>query len=344
MTFPKTRTNRWHKWLPGIIISLAVIIALAFVVDWGQFWVSFRQVRITTVASLALLSFFSLVFRSLAWRSLLENRLSVIDAFFCENIGYLLNNLLPFRLGELARAVVGAERAGGTIGFVLPSILVERLIDIGFGALTLLIALPFIIGGEFVTSSAIIAIILVGTAITGIIFFVKYLRIFQNIVHCLFARFETVEQKLLHALDQIHGGLHSSLRRKSIFLAIFWLVLTWAGYWASFFVAVRTAAPQAPFAWALFVGGVVSLGIAVPSAPGNIGVWEAAFVGAMAILGVEYSTALAGAIIMHLVAYLVTGTAGIAGIILYGESFHSILMKVKKHKVSDEEILMGDQQ
>jgi uncharacterized protein (TIRG00374 family) len=340
----ETTTNRWHKWLPGIIISLAVIITLAFVVDWGEFWVSFRQVRITTVVSLALLSFISLVFRSLAWRSLLENRLSVVDAFFCENIGYLLNNLLPFRLGELARAAVGAERAGTSVGFVLPSIMVERLIDIGFSALTLLIALPFIVGGEFVTSSAIIAIILVGTAITGIVIFVKNPRIFRNIVRRLFARFEKVEQQLLMMFDQIHGGLQSSLRRKSIFRAMFWLVLTWAGYWASFFVAVRTAAPQAPFAWALFVGGVVSLGIAVPSAPGNIGVWEAAFVGAMAILGVEYSRALAGAIVMHLVAYLVTGAAGIAGIIIFGESFHSIMMKVKKHKVSDEEILMGDRQ
>ena len=141
-----------------------------------------------------------------------------------------------------------------------------------------------------------------------------------------------------------HGGLQSSLRRKSIFRAIFWLVLTWLGYYGSFYVTVSTVSPQAPFAWALFVGGVVSLGISVPSAPGNIGVWEAAFVGAMAILGVEYSGALAGAIVMHLVAYLVTGAAGIAGIIIFGESFHSIMMKVKKHKVSDEEILMGDQQ
>jgi glycosyltransferase 2 family protein len=342
--FPERIQKNWYKWLPGIIISLVVIIALAFVVDWAEFWVSFREVKITTVISLALLSFISLVFRSLAWRSLLENRLSVVDAFFCENIGYLLNNLLPFRLGELARAAVGAERAGTTIGFVLPSIMMERLIDIGFGALTLLIALPFIIGGDFATSSVIIALLLVVTAMTVIILFVKFPHLFRKIVHGLFGRFPKIEHKVVLLFDQVHGGLQSSLRRKSIFLALFWLILTWAGYWASFFVAVRTVAPQAPFIWALFVGGVVSLGIAVPSAPGNIGVFEAAFVGAMAILGVEYSKALAGAITMHLVAYLVTGTAGIAGIIIFGESFHSIMMKVKKNKVSDEEILMGERQ
>jgi glycosyltransferase 2 family protein len=342
--FPERTPKNWLKWLPGIIISLAVIIALAFVVDWAEFWVSFRQVKITTIIGLALLSFMSLVFRSLAWRSLLENRLPVVDAFFCENIGYLLNNLLPFRLGELARAAVGAERAGATIGFVLPSIMVERLIDIGFGALTLLIALPFIIGGDFAASSVIIALLLVVTAMTVIILFVKYPHLFRKIVHGLFGRFPTIEHKVVLMFDQVHGGLQSSLRRKSIFLALFWLILTWAGYWGSFYVTVRTVAPQAPFIWALFVGGVVSLGIAVPSAPGNIGVFEAAFVGAMAVLGVAYSKALAGAITMHLVAYMVTGTSGIAGIIIFGESFHSIMLKVKKNKVSDEEILMGERQ
>lgn len=333
---PAESSKRWTKWLPGIIVSLIVIIALVFMVDWPVFWDSMRQVRITTVLGLVALSLFSLLFRSLAWCSLLENRITVVEAFFCENIGYLLNNLLPFRLGELARAAVAADRAGTTVGFILPSILVERILDIGFAALTLLIALPFIIGGEFITSSAIIAILLVGMAITGIILLVKFPGVFRNIIHGLFGRFEKIEHRILVVFDQIYGGLQASLRRKSIFIALFWLVLTWAGYWTSFYLTISTFVPQAPFVWALFVGGVVSLGIAIPSAPGNIGVWEAAFVGAMAVLGVEYSTALAGAITMHLVAYLVTGVAGIAGIIIFGESFHSIMMKVNKQQVSNE--------
>lgn len=343
MTVSERTTKQWSKWLPGIIISTAVIIVLAFVVDWGEFWVAFSQIRIITVISLALLSFFSLVCRSLAWRSLLENRLSVIDAFFCESIGYLVNHLLPFRLGELARAAVGAERSETTIGFVLPSILVERLIDIGFGALTLLIALPFIIGGKFVISSVLIAILVVGTAIIGIIILLKFPQIMLNIVHGLFGRFEKLERTILLLFDQIKEGLESSVRKKSISIALLWLVLTWAGYWVSYYVTISEFAPQPPFVWALFVAGVVSLGIAIPSAPGNIGVWEAAFVGALAVLGVDYSKALAGAIIMHLVAYLVTGIAGIAGIIIFGESFQSIITKVRSHKATDDEPLLGGQ-
>jgi len=63
--------------------------------------------------------------------------------------GYLLNNLFPFRLGEIGRAVLLDDPEGPTALEVLSSVLVERIFDVFLAAVFILGMLPRIIGGGF---------------------------------------------------------------------------------------------------------------------------------------------------------------------------------------------------
>ena len=65
---------------------------------------------------------------------------------------------------------------------------------------------------------------------------------------------------------------------------------------------------------------VISLGIAIPSAPAGLGVFEAAAVGAFSILGLSISAGLAIAIVSHLISITFTGVIGMYGIFKDGES------------------------
>ena len=107
--------------------------ALALVV-WGMDWGALR----TTLAGANywwLLPFLALEVaviwtRALRWRIMLEDRLSTARLFWITNIGYLLNNVLPLRLGEVGRVYLVTRRS--TVGMMqgLSSVVVERLVDV----------------------------------------------------------------------------------------------------------------------------------------------------------------------------------------------------------------------
>ena len=69
------------------------------------------------------------------------------DVFWTIGEGYLLNNFLPFRLGELRRAFLLSRKSGMQFMEILPTIVIER-VDLGFNAAIFLAALPFVVGAK----------------------------------------------------------------------------------------------------------------------------------------------------------------------------------------------------
>ena len=52
------------------------------------------------------------ILRGEIWRRLLERRVTTVQAFWAYSVGFLANNVLPFRVGEAARVVVLSARGG----------------------------------------------------------------------------------------------------------------------------------------------------------------------------------------------------------------------------------------
>src|SRR5215204_7474219 len=94
------------------------------------------------------IGFLWLAIRTMVWRTLLRNRASFRDVFWTVGEGYLLNNFLPFRLGEIGRAFLLSRKSGMQFMEILPTIVIERVVDLGFSAIILLAALPFVVGAE----------------------------------------------------------------------------------------------------------------------------------------------------------------------------------------------------
>ena len=94
----------WRLWL-GVAVTLSCLALALAGIDWRAVAETLSQADwiyfIPAVA--ALLGF--LVSRSVRWRLLLGPGVSLADAFAITNIGYLVSNVLPFRLGDPARAV-----------------------------------------------------------------------------------------------------------------------------------------------------------------------------------------------------------------------------------------------
>jgi hypothetical protein len=93
-----------------------------------------------------------------------------------------------------------------------------------------------------------------------------------------------------------------------------------------------TIVANPPFWWGIFADSVLAMGIAVPSAPAAIGVFEAALVGALSLLGVSTSLALAYAIMMHFLQFLITGILGFYAISKEGRSLQKLFAEVQFRK------------
>src|SRR5258706_16406976 len=92
------------SWLPGLIISAIFIALILYFVDLRQLADALRQADVRWVLVSIIVAVTWLSMRAVVWRTLLREKASLWQVFLTLNEGYLLNNFLPLRLGELGRA------------------------------------------------------------------------------------------------------------------------------------------------------------------------------------------------------------------------------------------------
>ncbi|HSV85600.1 MAG TPA: lysylphosphatidylglycerol synthase domain-containing protein, partial [Levilinea sp.] len=117
-------------------------------------------------------------------------------------------------------------------------------------------------------------------------------------------------------------------RPSQFFLSFFWIAPSWGLWVVVYWLMLLTIAPGAPIWWAVFTNAVLAMGVAIPSAPSALGVFEAAIVGALAILGVTEG-ALGYAILMHLFQFGLTGVYGFFALLQARHSISTIFGEIQ---------------
>ena len=114
------------------------------------------------------------------------------------------------------------------------------------------------------------------------------------------------------------------LRSISLFL------LNWIIAVIQYYFLMLAFFPEARILWAGFSLSVTALGIAVPSSPGAVGVWELTAVAALSLFDLDPSTALAYAITAHLFNFIVTGLLGSYGFSQEGETVTGLYNRIRR--------------
>ena len=122
-------------WL-GIGVGLAFLALFLLTVDLGRMIDSIAGANHVLLIPAVGLYLVSVLFRTFRWQVLLRHmsHVSTRRLYPVVVVGYMANNLLPFRLGEVVRSYYVGEREGISKASALVTILVERVLD----ALTLL--------------------------------------------------------------------------------------------------------------------------------------------------------------------------------------------------------------
>jgi uncharacterized protein (TIRG00374 family) len=253
--------------------------------------------------------------RARRWRPILDPvapNLPFPPLWRSTGIGMMVNNVVPARAGEVARAFALTRETGVPFATTLASLAVDRLLDsvVLLGFIGVAVLDPAFrngishVGGPLKNvagGGVLLLLVMIAGVFTLVLLPRQLIRLFE-----LFARrvSPALEEKGRIVLEKFIAGL-SVLRRPDRFAAILgWATAHWLVNAVGYMLAFRAFGITVPFSAALFLLGFIALGAAVPSAPGFFGVFEYMAIQGLAIYGVPKDQATSWAIGFHILAFI----------------------------------------
>jgi uncharacterized membrane protein YbhN (UPF0104 family) len=240
--------------------------------------------------------------RALAWTSTVRSPVGFRAMYTASSVGSFLDTVLPGRMGEASKVAVlkvaagqrwpGFSRAGGSL---LCAHLLEMIAFVLVGAasafflplptwakLTMLVGLPLAAGGLFLAS--------------------------------------VLHHKFHHRLPQGVGAfLAGAAAPKSVMLrAGLILVVTWVARWFGVLFLLQAVGVHVGVGSALLYMVVTGLANTMPFLPGNVGLYQGAAIGALAMAGHNGTTAVAASVFTPAAGSLATAAAALVGLAFYG--------------------------
>lgn len=326
---PRRKQSDWKRILPGLIISAISLAIVFYLAKPGQLYQALRLANYRLVVLSILVGVTWLFVRTLAWRTLLQNKASYCQVFFTVNEGYLLNNVLPFRLGEIARAFLLSVKTQLSFWQIFPTIVIERILDLAFAVGLLLVTLPFVVGGSWARQAALGSAAIVMGGLVALYLLARYRSWAINLFEKVGKRWPALTKIGGHSVEAFFDGLAVLTDGRLFLTAVFWIFLNWLIALGQYYLLMRAFIPEAKLLWPAFTLSVAALGFAAPSSPGGFGVYEAAVVASLAIFDVPMATALAFALTAHLSQYLLVGILGAIGLARDGESLIGVYGRVR---------------
>jgi uncharacterized protein (TIRG00374 family) len=298
--------------LAGLALGVGLIVYLLRSVDLAQLAASFSQIDYVFLALTVPFFAVNLLLKVPRWALLFGDEAPGFDTLFgAINVGYSVNALLPARLGDLVRAYWVRDRAGLGMVRTLSTIALERVLD-GLTVLALFlvlaptVALPARVRGSALAAGVVFVLVLL------VMIALAYLSERENQFTRLLLRLEMGRGAIVaKAIRQVAHGLQALHDRRTVALVVFYTLVIWASNCVILWLVVRAFHIDAPFAAGALGTAVVNLGMALPSTPGYLGVFDYLTVVTLGLYGVKKTPALAAALIFHAIAFIPVTVIGI---------------------------------
>lgn len=301
----------------GIALSIVFLALALYKANFAEIGRALIGVKFDWLILAILLYPMSFIPRAIRWRRLLRpvKFLHIKSILPVLTVGYMANNILPLRMGEVFRAHFLREREGVSGVSSIATILVERTLD----GLTLVLVLAFVLvfypQKEWVNDLGWTA---------GTIFFSLLIGIF------LLRRYEGSKRMkpIISRFDDKHLGKWLTTKFESFLIGLRGLsslgdlvivgllsILIWLieGV-ALYFVTLAFALSISPEEVALLLV-IVTISTMIPSGPGFIGTFQYAYVLSFGLFGISKDIAIAASIITQVVFFIIVNPIGI-GILL----------------------------
>ena len=220
------------RWLPGLIISVIAIFLLIRFSNWPEVLDAISGINLGWFFPSIVFFMISIGFRAASWMIMLQKKVNYGRVFLTLNEGYLLNNIFPFRLGELGRAFLLSETTNLGVFFVLSTIVIERTYDLAIAAGLFLATLPYVFSIEGGQSIA------VGVLIIGIIglFTMFILARNRNWIKTKLDEFSlhrfVIRDRIVPRIDSLLAGLGVLASLDQFLLSLILMILQLVFWWS----------------------------------------------------------------------------------------------------------------
>lgn len=324
----------------GLLVS-AIFLFLAFrKTDFHELYGHLATANYWYLIPASVLTIAALWVRALRW-GLLLHPLKAIGAgtlFSATSIGFMCNNILPMRLGELIRAFVIGRSAGVRASAAFATIIIERLFDlfamIGVFGLLLIFA-PF--HNRDFKIGVLIAFCAGIVALVGLVVFYLWPAPFERIAARVLPG--KVRERVLRLLRSFANGLEIFRDVRRLFgigalTILMWLCITVVIEICFASARLEEGGLALPGSASLLVLVVIAIGVMVPSGPGFVGTMQAAAVFGLGIVGYhDRDRALSFSILYHATQWFPVVLVGLIYLVKENLSFAQV------RQISSEEDL-----
>ena len=311
-------SGRWRGHVPAASFAVAALVAAVLLyyslrgIEWREVGRTIAGADAGLLALTGAIASVTIFLRAIRWRILLnaEGHVSVATAFWATAAGLFGNNFLPARAGELIRTYIIAARCGLAKSYVLATALSERVADaivLAVMSAVVLLVLPSP-PGWFAGAARPIAILgLLGAAAIAV------LPLLGPVGRAVIERAPlpgSLRPRLVAAME--HGlrglrGFHHGRRLTGFLgLAVVIWVLDAAGTVIGGAALGLRIQPAAAF---LLIAGL-SVGSALPSTPGYVGIYQFVAVSVLTPFGFSRAEAIAFIVVTQALGYVVIGLWG----------------------------------
>lgn len=248
--------------------------------------------------------------------------------FGAMNVGYAVNSLLPARLGELVRAYWVRDRGEVSMVKTLSTIALERVTDGVTLLIVLLLVAPTVafpkallkpalsLGAVFVAALLAMAVLAYASGQeTGFV-----VRLFDRLERGRLAPAGRIGRQITAGLQVLRSG-------RDLALVVLYTLIIWASNGLMVWIVLRAFHIDVPLQAGFLLTAVLNLGMAVPSSPGYVGIFEYLMVLTLALFGIARTPALAAALAMHAISFVPVTVVGLIYLVHAGAGMTASLLR-----------------
>lgn len=311
----------------GLLISALGLYIFFKNVNTTVLWKEICTTDIWIIAAVVLLNPLTIWFRSMRWRVMLPQKgadRKKNGLFRITLIGFMVNNLLPARIGEAARAVLLWKRNGFTIAESIGSLVLERSIDLltfsafffipVFGKNSLSKLQPYASFLVVFFLTAIIALFIY-SRFTGLAKAIA-IRVLAILPLSIKTRTEKIGSELVSNLEWTFS-LHKTLQ-----VIVYSALIMFSNAMMLYFLAWGLGTFDVIDS--MFGVAMAALGAAIPLSPGYIGTLHSSLLQGLAMVGVLENKAGAMAVLYHAIGYVTITILGLLSLVSMKMTFKEI--------------------
>ena len=263
----------------GILFTVVCLWWALRGIHFREIFTIVKDVSYVWVPGIVGATLLSIWLRAVRWKVMLDpiTKVSVGQAYSATMIGFMANNVLPMRLGEVVRAYAIGKTANVSKSAAFATIVVERAFDLG--ALLLMLGLVlmrysfdarFKVLGYIALGACVLMFVVMGLAVARGHIVERWVALMikplpasaQTTVNELFTKFMTGFEVLSRGHHVVQVSLLS--------------ILVWLGMAGSFWFTNLTFDLDLPVFSSVVMTVVCALGVMLPSGPAFVGTFELA--------------------------------------------------------------------